>query len=697
MSYKYAQLNIQDSHHCSKTGEILIQPGDNAEESDLYILVEIDSNTPEDKQFIEQLFKITFSIYEKTKLFEVEKSLEKILHELNQNLPALLPKKKDYLDKLNCFIGLYQEGLLTFTAFGKINVYQIKQTGIKKINEQTFKKNLNKLFDFTLSGKIKDNEKALITTESLTDYISLEKIKKTVTALPPLSSVAHFTNILEATPSHVSFFSIILTGPQITEDAQKQLPKEVTKLSVSLNSKTSLDQLLSIKDETERILNKPSLLQSLKNRPAIKSIKPTKKITISWNKFFTVSKSLKQIFGFLKFTLQAIILSEARKKLSANLQQKFLQLIKKVNQLPKFNRTLLLIMLILALLLTQNLIYQSKKRNDVLFQQRYNELVQQIESKQSSIEASLIYNDLTRAKQLLEEIYRLLDDLPQNTKNQLAQKETLVKSTDEFSARVWKIINIIEPTVLFDFRQINLGAQITAIAIKDDYLYAVNSTKQPFLYNLKNGQTKILDSFNQNLKHLKSGLNNLLLGDTDEKKIFNFNDGQFSELNVAAIDLVSQIDDLTFYLDKMYILDSKAKQIVRFTYYGSDFKARQSWVKEDLPLNNAISLAVDGYAYALLNNGEILKLSSGKKQEFPQIIVEPKLSAPTKIFTTAESDYLYVLDPQNNRFLIVNKNNGELKNQYRSEKFSELKDFLINEKERKVYLLNGSSVLVIGL
>lgn len=694
MSYKYAQLNIQDPHHSNKTGDILIQPGDNAEESDLYILIEIDSNAPEDKQFIQQLFKIAFTIYEKTKLFEAEKSLEKILHELNQNLPALLHKKRDYLNNLNCFIGLYQEGLLAFTTFGKINVYLIKPTGIKKINEQTVKEDLNKLFDFTLCGKIKDDERALITTESITDYISLEKIKRTIATLPPLSSVAHFTNILEATPPHVSFFSIILTSPQIAEGTEKQVIKEVTKLSISQNSKSSLDQLLSIKAETDRILNKPSLLQSLKTRTAIQ---PQKKTTASWSKLFTVSKTLKQLLGYLKFALQMVVLPETRKKLFVSIQQKFFQLIKKINQLSKFNKILLLIMLILALLLTQNLIYQSKKRRDILVQQQYNELVQQIESKQSGIEASLIYNDLSRAKQLIEEIHQLLNDLPQNTKNQLAQKETLVKGANEYAARVWKIINIIEPTVLYDFRQINLGAQIAAIALKDDYLYALNSTDQPFLYNVKNGQTKVLDKFNQHLNHLKSGPDNLLIGDTAEKIFFNIGPEESSALNVGGFDSKSQIDDLTFYLDKMYVLDRQAKQIFRFTYYGSDFKAKQSWIKEDLPLNNAVSLTVDGYAYVLLNNGEILKLSAGKKQEFPKITVEPKLYAPTKIFTTAESDYLYLLDPQNNRFLIINKNNGELKNQYYSQKFSELKDFLINEKERKVYLLNGSQVMVVGI
>lgn len=43
------------------------------------------------------------------------------------------------------------------------------------------------------------------------------------------------------------------------------------------------------------------------------------------------------------------------------------------------------------------------------------------------------------------------------------------------------------------------------------------------------------------------------------------------------------------------------------------------------------------------------------------------------------------------------KDTGEVKNQYYSEKFDNLKDLIVREKERKAYLLNGSQVMMIAL
>ncbi|MBU1131564.1 hypothetical protein KJ840_05540 [Patescibacteria group bacterium] len=698
MLYKLAQLNIHDPHHSQKTGEILIQPGASAEESDFFILLEIDSQAPEDKQFTKNFLEIAFESYEKSKIFEPEKGLEKILQELNNNLPAVFPKK-NYADFLHCFIGLYHEGHLFFSTFGKINVYLIKTTGIKKIGQETAEDN-NEIFNFTLNGKIKDNDKILITTESLTNYISLEKIKKTVSALPPASSIAHLTNILQATPPYVSFFAVILTAPFQKEAVQDPAAAMTAQLSASSTSKNSLDQLLQTQRETEKILQKPSLLKSLQHKVTDQKRGVALKVTRAKSGKLKrgVKKSL--LTGLLeesKKFISLIFLAEVRQKFFSSLQKKFTELFKKINQLSKGNKIFFIIIIILLLLFTQNLIWQSQKKSRLADEQTYIAMIQQIEEKQHNIEASLIYNDTPRAKQLLNEIGQLLENFPQDSKERIAKYQELDKNTKGISEKVWKIINIAEPIVLFDFREINLGAQIFEIALKDNFLYGLNSTDQLFLYNLADNQKTVKDDANYNLKNLALTPQNLLIGHTPEKRFYSLSPDGLAEINVTALDSSSQIDDLTFFLDKMYLLDKNAKQIYRYTNYSNNFQAKAAWVKEDLPIEQAVSITVDGYVYALLENGEILKMGAGKKQDFPKIITEPELASPTKIYTAPESENLFVLEPANKRFLIINRDSGELKNQYFSEKFTDLKDFEIREVERKVYLLNGSQVIVVGI
>lgn len=703
MSYKFAQLNIRDHQHGRKTGEVLIQPGDSIHESDLYLMIEIDSKTPEDQQFIKQFLEIAFFAYEKNKLFEPEKSLEKILYELNLGLPPLFAKKRAFLSLIHCFVGLYHDGFLTFSLLGKINVYLIKSAGIQKINGKNSDEDNNKIFNYILSGNIKDNDKILITNESLTDYIALEKIKKTIAALPPSSSIAHFNNILQATPPHVSFLSIIIGAPQTKENAETSPSSMPTKLNALQNSKSSLDQLLSVQKETEKILKNPSLMQTLQDKWHNKDKARTaesKNISSSKPKInFKLNKLIINIFKSLNHLGKFIFLTEKRKQITLIWRQKFSLFIKRFGKMPKMNKTFFLIAVFLLLLLTQNLITQSKKKDELATEAKFNEIVQQIEGKQSGIEASLIYNDTNRAKILLEEINQLLNDLPLNTKSRLAKKEDLAKNVNAIFNRIWKVIDIAEPTILYDFKQLSPEAQIFSITIKNDLLYAPNSTNQLFIYNLNGNQAKILDRYNYPLKLVKNGPNNTLIGQSADKKFFLINNEEIAEINVNGFETATQIDDLAFYLDKMYVLDRQAKQINRFTYYSgsNEFLAKQSWIKEDLPVNRMVALTIDGYVYALMDNGEIFKLAAGKKQSVLTTDVEPKISAPTKIYTDGESNLIYILDPANKRFLIIDKNNGELKNQYISEKFNQLKDFIIKEKEHKIYLLNGSQVVVIGI
>ena len=73
------------------------------------------------------------------------------------------------------------------------------------------------------------------------------------------------------------------------------------------------------------------------------------------------------------------------------------------------------------------------------------------------------------------------------------------------------------------------------------------------------------------------------------------------------------------------------------------------------------------------------------------MVIDPALVSPTKIKTTLESKYLYVLDPPSRRLIVLDKE-GRLINQYTSDQFGDLKDFAVAEAEKKMYLLNGSSV-----
>ena len=114
-------------------------------------------------------------------------------------------------------------------------------------------------------------------------------------------------------------------------------------------------------------------------------------------------------------------------------------------------------------------------------------------------------------------------------------------------------------------------------------------------------------------------------------------------------------------------------------------------------MTNAVSLAVDGSIYVLNSAGQILKFYGGELETtFTLDAMDPNLSAATKIYTTDQTQGLYVLDPNNKRVVVLTKD-GDIKNQYFSDTFDNLRDISVDETSDKIYLLNGTKVLSVDI
>jgi hypothetical protein len=106
-------------------------------------------------------------------------------------------------------------------------------------------------------------------------------------------------------------------------------------------------------------------------------------------------------------------------------------------------------------------------------------------------------------------------------------------------------------------------------------------------------------------------------------------------------------------------------------------------------------MAIDGNIYVALSSGNILKFQSGKHQDFKLNLASP-LSGNLKLYTENGFNYLYVLDRQNKTILVIKKNGadaGALQISYTSDQFNNLKDFAVDEKNKLIFVLNGTSLL----
>jgi len=714
MPHKIGKLIIHDPYRANQVGEILIQSGADTGQPDLFILLEVDSNTPADLNFIQIFLETAYEAYENSQLNLPDRMLEKILQALNEKLLPGAPKNFDWSKKLHAFIGLVLADEIYFSAVGKTYVYLIKNNQLKDILGKTQIPEKGFIFDSTLSGQVQPEDRLLVTSESLTNYISLEKIKKIAATLPPSSAVAHLGNILEAVPPNVSFLTFIIEFTGITQVSNEPEKSNPRKLSIPTGSHNSMQQLLKTQAETEKILTPPSLIDLLKEslkKCAFKAYEP--KITadrqpsqVSPRRSLNFKMlSFKQLaapgwlkhFNWLKTGWLFLMDKNSRQQTFKIINDWLIKILKKFNRLSKANKILVVLTVVLVLLFSQSLIWQEKRLNLLKGREIYKNLLTQIDDKQTAIEASLIYSDSLRAKQLLAEINNLLGQLPHQSKEEIKKYEELDQQYQKTFARVWKQTKVLEPVSLINFRDINLTAEISHLGFKDNYLYGFNNTDQLFAVNINDGQTLVLDKFN--LKSVDAELfakTNSLIVSTGDRQFYSVNQNELQKVEVALPGQLQSLDALAFYLDKMYLLDKTARQIYRLTANGKNFSNSRNWLKEDLPLENSQALALDGFLYLLQNDGTILKLGSGQKQALINPVIEPKFNEPTKIYTSEGGQNIFILDPRNKRLVIISKN-GELRHQYYSEQFNNLKDFIIQEDQKKAYLLNGAQVFVLGL
>jgi hypothetical protein len=100
-------------------------------------------------------------------------------------------------------------------------------------------------------------------------------------------------------------------------------------------------------------------------------------------------------------------------------------------------------------------------------------------------------------------------------------------------------------------------------------------------------------------------------------------------------------------------------------------------------------MAIDTSIWILDKSNQIKNYHNGIYKKTLELNIFPEFENPVKIYTSAESLYLYILEPCKNRIIILTKD-GKIFKQFQSEKFDNLKNFHISQDEKTIYLLNES-------
>jgi len=166
------------------------------------------------------------------------------------------------------------------------------------------------------------------------------------------------------------------------------------------------------------------------------------------------------------------------------------------------------------------------------------------------------------------------------------------------------------------------------------------------------------------------------------------------------------IAGLTAFGGNVYLLDSTKGRIWKYiavdTKVASGSASGFSDIREYLnpdsfpDFSKATSMSIDGSVWVGTGESTVYKFTQGKEDSFVPQGVDPPLGANLIIFTDDNSTYLYVLDGQNKRVVVLEKD-GTYKGQYQWELEWHPTGLVVSEKQGKILLLAEGKIYAITI
>lgn len=152
--------------------------------------------------------------------------------------------------------------------------------------------------------------------------------------------------------------------------------------------------------------------------------------------------------------------------------------------------------------------------------------------------------------------------------------------------------------------------------------------------------------------------------------------------------------DIAVYQGNIYVLDTK-NAIVKFVASGNNF-SNVPYFSSSPDFSQAIALSIDSSIYILFNDKTIQKYTKGQKDSFTISQLTQPFLHPIKLFTNADTQAIYVLDPESSRIVKLSKD-GTFLSQYNVSQLKNAKDFEVDEKNKKILFLSKDSVWQISI
>lgn len=664
----------------------------------IIILLELRRSRKEYRHFIDELLSYSVEAFESASHATPELVLESILESLNIKLPELAVKLGGTVfDDLNLLIAITEHGQIHFSQLGDVLALLVQNNTLNVVSEAKESFNANKPFAHITSGLINPGDTIILTTHALTDYIADDKLAQLASRYPPVEAVRRLELLLEPVPRHVSFASVFIKfTTELDELVVRESMREVP--APQIQGERLADEVDMGTDEqpTYRDIRPP---HRVREEGGMLLVQLTKLIRFTVNRgwYFLYLLGVMVWYGvkgIAAFCRQLITISHRHKQEERYTSRLHSFLVRTRDVLASLNRvpryTLYGIILI-TLLVLHVLIVQAQKREAQRTLTTYDKTLALVSEKSSAAENALIYNDERGAEQFLLEIKHLLRGLTPSSTHQQQQIASYLEENDRKLNKVRHINYVADPLLYADTTTL-AQTPITSMAYIGTSLVVTSGNT---IYSIEQNQTKKIAELTGTII-LTVGTDSTLYALTETQQLYRITNSTSEAVTMSQHPENTTVTALDMYGGNIYILDQNQRTIYKYTGTGDSFRAGTVWRRDDSVLARATDIAIDGYVYALTSDANIIKLLKGELIDFRYHTLRPQLGPRAKLYTHRDSNYLFFLDPDNNRIVIMNKD-GSIQDQYTSPRFDNLIDLAVNPTEGTVAILNTSQVYLLAV
>ena len=714
-----------------------------------YFFAVCEINNAEPKYFtkIKDLIDRAGNDYYETADANDKNALELVLEKLNQEALTLV----DTGLEIHCIIGAIRQPEITFTYYGKpqVLVFYKNHQGVYQSIDLVEANSDNKdaptqLFSHIIQGKISSNDFLFAGTPHIGEYFSTDRLQKIITSRPAVQSAQHIERVLSEIKNGHSFGGLVI---HIDRADSGPIPIRKAPVVKGASSK-SLHSLFNREQSTANTLS-PSILPRLKtlfgrnsNTPetpvavATKTYQPaeinashishrdtghagaTKELA-----FYQLKSVLAALFRAIIFTgktialilvvLYGIIYSAFLNSVLLvfaitnyqNRRQHILETWRKqwhsnkenIRRLPTITKVLFFAAILAAGGIAVSIAAIKYRQTQAAHDKQFKTVVQQIKNKKDAMESALIYKDDQAAQTEFVSAEELFGRLECLSKEEKATCAELQNQFDEFDIKIRKI-TITEPELLFEWKN---GIELTNVVKVNTKLISFSAnTSTLFIFDLLSREEKIIAS-GAHLGFVKANVpkeNDYALFNTSLNNFFKFDpaDSTIKPVNVKFSNEQTSIADFLIYNRRLYTLDTLNNQVYKHDGVKNGFEQGKEWIKDGTLVKDGQELTIDGDMYILKNSGLITKFTAGISQPFSMVSLIQSVGKNASLWTYTDLQYLYILDPDNKRLIILEKG-GRIKQQLVSEMITRPTGFAIDPTNNIAYILDNNKLLKIIL